>query len=691
MAGPRSLARFLLVPVLIFAQPALAVDGLRLSLGSTRGAGWAADRIVVTLRGLRTATPTVQLQVAHLRLSQLGQSLDDLDVTCTSLRRRGPRIQCSDGHFAATSSALSGRLAGTLDFDYRPSSGAGWFAVHDLAVAGGKLSLTARLAGRTWRADLTAVGLQVGQVLARLQKRGLLRGYTGKGAVDLSVRADGAGTMARSIGLKARFHRLTFSNASGTHASQNLGLAVGAALTRERDSWAVRTEVHASQGQLYADPLYLEVTTQPMVLRAQGHWYPARRQLQVNAFQWTHPGVVEARGTATLDLGTRPRLTAVDLQVAQGNLGGLYTDYLQPWLLGTLAGNLRGVAGSLHGRVRYRAGALQAVELHLANAAMEGRQGRFAFKGLSGDLDWGRNAVQRRSDISWTSGSFYRLPLGPAHIALQSQGMQFRLQHAVRIPVLDGDLLIDKAGIQNAGTAQMRWNVAGVLTPVSLGAFTKAVGWPALSGKISGVVPEVTYRDGTVRVGGVLLVRVFGGDITVRDLRMEQPFGLVPRMQADIKVDRINLDTLTRTFSFGQIQGLLSGYVRNLHMVDWRPVSFDAAFATPPDDHSRHRISQKALDNLSSIGGGGVGSALSRGFLRLFQDFPYDRLGISCRLHDGICDMNGVAPAQQGYYIVKGRFLPPRVDVIGYAHQVDWNTLIRQLKAATAAQGPAVR
>ena len=154
----------------------------------------------------------------------------------------------------------------------------------------------------------------------------------------------------------------------------------------------------------------------------------------------------------------------------------------------------------------------------------------------------------------------------------------------------------------------------------------------------------------------------------------------------DARADNIDLETLTRAFSFGRIEGRLDGRIDGLQLESWRPVAFDAVLATPEDDNSRHRISQKAVDNISSIGGGGVGGALSRSFLRFFKDFPYDRLGIRCRLERGICDMGGVAAAPQGYYLVKGRLIPPRLDVIGYADRVNWDTLIAQIMAVTARQ-----
>jgi hypothetical protein len=76
--------------------------------------------------------------------------------------------------------------------------------------------------------------------------------------------------------------------------------------------------------------------------------------------------------------------------------------------------------------------------------------------------------------------------------------------------------------------------------------------------------------------------------------------------------------------------------------------------------------------------------------LRFFDDFPYDKLGISCRLENGTCEMGGVAPVANGYYIVKSRLLPPRLDVIGYADRVNWRSLVAQLVAVTRRQGDAV-
>jgi hypothetical protein len=130
--------------------------------------------------------------------------------------------------------------------------------------------------------------------------------------------------------------------------------------------------------------------------------------------------------------------------------------------------------------------------------------------------------------------------------------------------------------------------------------------------------------------------------------------------------------------------------VQDLRLLNWQPISFRARLATPKKDDSRHRISQRAIDNISSIGGGPTG-VLQRSAMRFFKDFAYDRIGWSCVLAKGVCTMDGIEPAKGGgYVLVKGKLLP-RIDVVGFSRQVDWNTFVTQLKEARNTDNIQVR
>jgi hypothetical protein len=410
----------------------------------------------------------------------------------------------------------------------------------------------------------------------------------------------------------------------------------------------------------------------------------------LKAFDYRHPGCIRLSAQGRIGLAAATWLAALEVDVHEAALDPLYTTYLQPWLTGTPAGRLN-ASGAFSGRLEVHGSAPVMARLSLQDVDVNDQDGRFGFKGLGGNLDWSAGQTPEYSELSWQSGHIYHIALGATRVEAESVGNTVRLVRPAHIPVLDGTLEIDSFDLAYAGDRPLRWQVDGLLTPVSMKQLTAALGWPEFGGKLSGVIPSVRYAEGTLEVGGVLLVRVFDGSVTLRNLRLESPLGLVPRLQVDARIDNIDLEQLTRTFSFGRIEGRLDGRIDGLNMESWRPVAFDAEFATPEDDRSRHRISQKAVDNISNIGGGGVGGALSRSFLRFLEDFPYDRLGIRCRLENGVCAMGGVEPAQQGYYLVKGRFIPPRLDVVGYADRVDWDSLVAQIIAVTGRQDIGVK
>jgi hypothetical protein len=231
------------------------------------------------------------------------------------------------------------------------------------------------------------------------------------------------------------------------------------------------------------------------------------------------------------------------------------------------------------------------------------------------------------------------------------------------------------------------------LEPISMPLLSKAFGWPTLNGQLAGRVPGVSYRNHVLTVQGDLSANVFDGAIVGSRFKLNDPLGPWPRLDADVTARHLDLDMLTHTFSIGSISGRLDADIKGLELFNWSPVAFDARLQTTPGDKSDHRISQRAVTSISSVGGGGgggVAAALQSGVLQFFKTFHYDRIGISCQLRDEVCLMNGLEPAETGYYLVKGRGLP-RIDIIGNAGRVDWTQLVSQISASMHSQNITVR
>lgn len=676
------------LPPLLMSTAAPALERIDIALGDLQGEGWQARAL-----SLSVALPGADglggdIRIEELVLPEPLGSLGAVKLRCDTLRHDAQGTRCIGR--AEVARFLGEPLASPVTFDYAAAGGRLRVALQDFRLAAGRWRLDAELEGGRWRVVAQGRGIDAAAARERLQPFVPAFAYTLAGRVDLTATLSGVAAAVDGIDFALAATALDFANADGTQAAEKLDFNVAGRMSGRGADWQGDARVELRGGALFVDPLYVEPTPQsPLRLATRLHWAAASQRLRLTELTLDHAGVAQARADVQLRLAAATVVESVDLELREAQLPGAYLNYIQPWLHGRIGDALE-TAGRFSGRYRHTAGGDTALRLTLHEVDIEDTGQRFGFAGLDGVIDWGSDAEARTTELAWQAGSVYRLGLGAARLAVVSRGLEFALREPARIPVLDGALMIDELALSDPGADSMRWRFDGVLTPLSLESVCAALDWPRFGGQLSGMIPQVRYADGVLEVGGVLLARAFDGEVTVRNLRLEQPFGRIPRLAADIAIDDLDLEALTGTFEFGRITGRLGGHVRGLRMAAWEPVAFAARLATPEGDRSRHRISQKAVDNLSSIGGG-VGGVLSRSFLGMFEEFPYDRLGLGCTLADGVCRMDGVEPAGAGYYIVKGRLLPPRIDVVGYADRVDWRTLVDRLKSVTLDQAPLVQ
>ncbi|MGZ5011422.1 MAG: C4-dicarboxylate ABC transporter, partial [Methylobacter sp.] len=304
--------------------------------------------------------------------------------------------------------------------------------------------------------------------------------------------------------------------------------------------------------------------------------------------------------------------------------------------------------------------------------------------GGAGQLSWSNDEFfNQPSKISWQQLKVGGVAVGPAELLLLSRADSIRLLKKAQLPLLGGAIVVNHFSWQSQKQLDPEVSFEGNINNVSLEQLSRALNWTPLSGSISGHIPRVEYSNKTLSLGGELIIKAFDGEIKVSNLASSGLFTDFIKFHSDLEINDLDLDQLTGRFKFGGITGKLSGYVQQLYMENWHPVSFFAWLGTPENDDSRHRISQKAVQNIANIGGGGAADLLSRSFLRFFETFGYNKLGIGCYLHDGVCQLMGVEAKGSGYAIVTGGGLP-RIDVIGYNPRVDWNVLMERLKRITA-------
>ena len=399
-------------------------------------------------------------------------------------------------------------------------------------------------------------------------------------------------------------------------------------------------------------------------------------------FAWEDGRVLAARGSARFD--RENALQDLEVALRSQDLSPLGARYLSGWL------GLAGLTGlELHGAMDVdlgvAAGALGAFHARLHDVAVRAPDDRFRFTGLDGDLRFASTGSVE-SSLRWRGGAIGDIAFGAGVVPLRSGDGALRLRDDVAIPMLDGQVRIQGLVLRPPSRGRGLELQAGLtLERLQLAALAQALGGPAFRGTISGRIPMARYAGNRLDFDGGLAMQVFDGTVQVSALSMERPFGVAPTLSADLDLVDLDLLAITEVFDFGHITGRLHGRIHGLRLVDWSATAFDAELRTEPRRGLRQRISQRAVQNISSVGDASFANSLQGRLIALFDDFGYRRIGISCRLVNTVCTMGGLRSAGDGFTIVEGSGLP-RLDVVGYNRRVDWPTLVERLAAVTAGE-----
>jgi hypothetical protein len=688
----------LLIPLL--ALPAAGAESIYGGIESITGDGWRVAGLELQL-DLSGGALEAEVHVDRLELLASGHTFSDTVIACGRVDFTADEFACRDAAFAVDLPG-EGRRTFPGEVLYERRTGAVRFALREVPLAGGRLTASGAMTESGIDIEFRGAELQLAE-LARVvddlttESHGLTA--SGEAALSGSLRTiDGSVSQAA---VKAELSAVSIANEAGTFVTAALDGDLDVRASRGTNGWRFSSTVTADAGEAYIEPVYANLAEAPVSIAAEGIAAIGLGDFDLTRFSLRQASLLDVSGALRVALpATEEEEIRIggNIELIESSVEALYAGFVQVFVAGTLFGDLE-TAGTVSGTVAIEENAPAGAELDVRGLSADDRQGRFAIYGLDGTLHWpgpaGEPETTRPTRLDWDAASAYSVPFGSGSIEARLGGDDFLLLEPVRVPTMGGAVVINRLAVAEFGGADATGLLDAELEPIQLGQLTAAFGWPAFSGHLSGKLPLLQYDGGVMTLGGTLSARAFDGEIEFSELQLEQPFGLVPRLSGDLRLRQLDLELVTNTFSFGLIQGRLSGDVTGLEMVAWRPVAMDLHLYTPPGDSSRRRISQRAVENLADVGGGGgAAMALSSGFMQFFEVFAYERIGIRCVLEDGACRMTGAGPAGRGepgdgYYIVKGSGLP-RIDVVGYRSQVSWPRLVRQLENIMESGAPVV-
>lgn len=279
---------------------------------------------------------------------------------------------------------------------------------------------------------------------------------------------------------------------------------------------------------------------------------------------------------------------------------------------------------------------------------------------------------------------FYDLHLDRIDIEVLSDLNEWTLRKPIDIHVLNGVLVLNNASLKLSPRLKGNISISTKkplkynIRPFPVHLKTSGITW--------------TFDGANLRSRGSLLLAAFSGTVEVERLDVEDVFSPSRSFLIDARWDNIDLKKLSSISSFGLIRGKLAGYVRSLRIAYGMPIDFDLVLWSKPSKDQI--ISITAVENITRLGSAaspfqGVAGAVIKTF---FKEFPYDRIGIRCVLHNDRFSIQGLIKEKGREYLVKRRGLRG-VDVVNIRspNVISWSEMVKRLKRVKEADKPIVK
>lgn len=466
-------------------------------------------------------------------------------------------------------------------------------------------------------------------------------------------------------------------------AGGSLALAGTVAWDGVQQRLHARVQGSAQVEEALVHSFYGDLSQLPVNFHLQADWHAVTESLQVDEIKLALPDIGQLKGhgnwnTDALDFGGEllfPQLEHGFSQHLLPLLASLYPGLEQLELNGTLA-----AAGD---------GAFETGRWHIDGVfspdtiGLKHRTLNISMSGLSGEIPFAFSSDGRISD-SARSGfvTFTQLEAGPVvsdvnDLTLRSTTNRLTFVDPWKLNLADGRILIEDLSFGHE-SADLFVSGRTHIDSIDLQQLTQVLELTPMQGSLTADLGEFKYIGGLLQSEGEARIDVFGGTIEIRNLRARDIFSSYRSFEGDIDFHGIDLEQLTRTFEFGEINGIIDGYIHELRMFGKIPSAFVAEIATR--DQGERNISVKALNNLTVISQGGLSAALSRGVYRFIDFYRYRKIGLFCALRNDVFVLKGTARSDSDLHLVDGGLLPPRINVLAPGTGVSFREMLRRLE-----------
>ncbi|MBI5601725.1 MAG: hypothetical protein HY879_00045 [Deltaproteobacteria bacterium] len=227
---------------------------------------------------------------------------------------------------------------------------------------------------------------------------------------------------------------------------------------------------------------------------------------------------------------------------------------------------------------------------------------------------------------------------------------QFELPDRIQVPLYGGWLSLNAFKLLNP-LGDLKIETALSLKDMDLIQMFKG---PAIPGRLNGHWDPIRIDKEKAQIEGTLTADIFEGMVEGGNWTILHPFSQERVIQGDLFFNHLNLEAITRQFSFGKITGFVQGQMTALSLRNNQPEQFNLVIRTQEIPGVPKRIHIKAIENISLLGTGwGELDVLRQGINRWINEYEYREIGLVCTLKEDRFRLHGAIIEEGLEYLVR--------------------------------------
>jgi hypothetical protein len=257
----------------------------------------------------------------------------------------------------------------------------------------------------------------------------------------------------------------------------------------------------------------------------------------------------------------------------------------------------------------------------------------------------------------------------------------FFIKDPFKIPIFDGAIDIRNVSVENAINSDRKFNLGFQVNNISLEALTTTYNLTPFKGILNSSVMSFRGQGQTLYSNDEMKIKLFGGEITLRDLSVNNFLNPMTEIGFSAEVNHLDLGEMSDTYrEWGNITGIINGNIQDFKIVAGEPSSFEIEMKTETYPGTKQTVSTKFLKNFVP----GIGKVLDKVG---FTNYKYAVMGLHARLENDYVKLRGAVREDGKELFMKGAGMK-RLEIVlpNVDRRVPFKTFLNSFKGILGSE-----